>query len=439
MADDASHRRRPEDIVAVYGLAHFGKSLFWNTSSLLFAFFLTETVGFAPDVMSYVLAGSLAFNGVADYLVGRLLGRWVRKASTAVLAQLAGGGLAAIAFILFAATGIVPAPVRLGYACATILIFRLGYSLFDVPQNAFMAFASSTDEARATLASARYIAAGASILLISLIFAPVLRETDPLRQASHFLAIAVALSVIVCLTSAALAWSVRTHPVGTPVRTAEPPGQAAQAPAGNLFPLILVAIFCLSLTSTAFTKLQAYFTAYALADPFSIGAFMACVAGGKVIAQPLWARLVTYWPLVSVFRWACLAMAGASAMFYFAGRAEPVGSLMSAFAFGASSGGVFMTLWSLLARAASSDPGQTTRRFGAFTFFSKMAQASGLILLGQVLSLFDYTAPSGRSELVLIMSGVPALGAFALLVLFLPWRRAFGPPAAARSGIAAAE
>lgn len=420
---DATPRTRRSDLVVVYGLAHFGKSLFWNTSSLIFAFFLTETVGLTPETMGYVLAASLAFNAVLDLSVGRALGRRVRSARAAAKAQFVGGLFAAAAFLAFSATALVGEGAQLVYALATVLLFRLGYSLYDVPQNAFMGFASATDAERATLAATRYIAAGGSILVIALVFAPIVRESDPDTQAMRFLQVTAALVLVSVICSAGLLRFALTRLQGKAGLLGTDGAQTlvasgAQGPR-DLFPFLLAGIFILSLTSPFFTKLEAYFTAYVLTHELSAMTFMACVAVGKTAVQPLWARLAAKTSLVTTLQWAAAAWGLAAFGFFALGRVEPWGTIATALAVGAASGGVFMALWSLLAREAGRDPSATTRRFGLFTFFSKNAQAAGMLALGYALGLFDYTGPDAAVVLSALMTGAPVLGGAALLVLAL--------------------
>lgn len=187
------------------------------------------------------------------------------------------------------------------------------------------------------------------------------------------------------------------------------------------FVLILASIFVLSLTSPFFTKLEAYFTAFVLEHPISAALFMACVAAGKVVAQPLWVLLTGMRSLAAVFRLAALAWGVSAGLFFLMGHLEPWGTMLSAFLFGGASGGVFMALWSLLARSAAINASDTTRRFGLFTFFSKTAQAISILVIGQMLSLFDYQAIGGQPFLMALMSGIPAVGALILGGVVIPY------------------
>ena len=58
-----------------YGLGHYGKGLFWHSSELLFAFFLTEQAGLPPVWMGTVLIAGILSSAGIDLLVGRALRR----------------------------------------------------------------------------------------------------------------------------------------------------------------------------------------------------------------------------------------------------------------------------------------------------------------------------------------------------------------------------
>jgi len=321
-----------------------------------------------------------------------------------------------MAFIAFCAAGFVPAGAQLGYALATILLFRLGYSFYDVPQNAFMSFASFDDRQRATLASTRYIAAGASVLLIALAFAPIIREADPDLQALRFLQLAMALAAISALCSGVLLLFSRQGGTATAGGDGDAEAQSVSGTRADLYPLVLGSIFIVSFCSPVFTKLEAHFTAFVLDEPLSATVFMACVAGGKVAAQPAWAAFANATSLTTALRTAALCWGLSAGLFFLIGRVEPWGTIVSASLFGAASGGVFMALWGLLARSAAVDPAATTRRFGLFTFFSKNAQALSILALGQALSLFAYDEAGGEPVLAALMAIGPAIGAVLLMV-----------------------
>lgn len=404
--------------VVVYGAAHFGKSLLWNASSLFFAFFLTETVGLAPLEMGIVLSISLFFNAVADFIIGRRLAKVVQNASSAAHVQLIGAVAASAAFVAFASAGFIGRDLAFAYTLVTVLLFRLGYSLYDVPQNAYMAFVSSTDAERARLAATRYIAAGASILLITSLFTPFVRTALPSAQAKGFLGLAVLLAV----TSVGCAVGLAFHgwKGAEPTTKSACSDQPAPTNRRDAYYWLLLSIFVLSTASPAFSKLEAYYTAYALKSETAASLFMVSVAIGKVATQPLWSIFAARTSLARCYSVAALAWAAAALLFASLGRAEPLGTILTAVLFGAASGGVFMSVWGLLALHAGTDRTRTTKRYGQFTFFSKTAQAMVILAIAVALDLFGYRSVEGGRAIVAIMSTGPALGG---MVLFWVSRR----------------
>lgn len=59
-------RRDRWSATAVYGAAHYGKSLFWYGGEVLFAFFLTEVAGLTPAHMAGVLAIGFLISAIFD-------------------------------------------------------------------------------------------------------------------------------------------------------------------------------------------------------------------------------------------------------------------------------------------------------------------------------------------------------------------------------------
>src|ERR1700736_3975768 len=159
----------------VYGLAHFGKSLLWHASELLFAFFLTEACGLPPHHMALILSGSLVLNAAADLVVGRYLSYRVETAAAAGRTQFRAALFSVCAFCAFGCAGLVPAPARFGFAIVAIIAFRLSYPFFDIPQNALLALTTSNDSERARVSSYRFIFGGVANIALASSFGPLLQ------------------------------------------------------------------------------------------------------------------------------------------------------------------------------------------------------------------------------------------------------------------------
>lgn len=174
-------------LAVAYGAAHFGKSLFWQSSLLFFAFFLTEIVRLQPMTMGLVLAASLVANGAMDWLVGRFARRLLRSARSAAVTQFCGAALAAAAFAMFAASGAPSPPAADISVLLSLLAFGIAYSLCDVPQSALISFVASTESARAKFSAARYVSSGFAVICVAGLFADIIAMGDEAEQGAYFL------------------------------------------------------------------------------------------------------------------------------------------------------------------------------------------------------------------------------------------------------------
>lgn len=373
--------------------------------------------------MGFVLGASMIANACLDLAIGFYYSRFVRDQQAAGLWQFFGAILAAVAFVAFCCAGLVPDKYQLIYALSTVFLFRFGYSSYDVPQNAYMAFATHNDQARSQFAATRYIAAGAALVSLTLVFGPLIRNLEPDQQGYLFALLALLLAVVSVVCSATLMVFTRKycpkHPLNKTVAKKVEAGVGLFAGESmGLYCLLLVSIFTLSFVSTAFSKLEAYFTAYGIESMLIAAYFMTSVALGKVLFQPFWMFTGSRFGLVTNLQLAALSLASACLMFYLLAGVGGGITLLAGFLYGAAWGGVAMSLWGLLASASSSDPSQTTKRYGAFTFCSKIGKSICVFALGYLLASFDYKeASDGADKLIAIMSITPMLGATLLFLL----------------------
>lgn len=403
-----------------YGFGHFCKSLLWNLSALYFAFYLTEVAGIPSHAMGRVMAVSLVFNAACDLLTGHWLARFVHDAGTAARLQFKGSLTAAGAFVVFATTGLVPAGLRTGFSLGALLLFRLGYSLLDVPQNSFMAFVSTTNRERAALAGTRYIAAGLSMLLITLLVTPLVRMPNREGQAHLFFALAMTIAPLSVLGG----WLLHLVFRGDRRGLAAPALRGDHAGA-DIFPLLMLCITLFSLLASFFSKLESYLTAYVLAAHWSAALFMPTVALGQVTGQLIWPRIADRIGLPKMLMTACGGWLLTTAVLWLAICALPAAIVPTALLYAAMSSGVLMAVWSLLAQSCAAAPERTAWRYGLFTFCSKLGQAAAMLAIGEWLARFDYRGAANASNPLVTLGMLgPAVAAILIgFVAFLIWQR----------------
>ncbi|MDP9013668.1 MAG: MFS transporter [Pseudomonadota bacterium] len=422
--------------LGAYGLAHYGKSLIWYSSELLFAFFLTETCGLPSRLMGHALALSLVVSGLADLLVGRVLGPRVRSVTTAASFQLAGAVATGATLLLFSVTGFMLPVVRFSFALLTGLTFRVAYALYDTPQNAMLSLASTEERSRTRLSSIRFVFSGLATLSIAAVAVPLLNG-DAKNHTANFtlfsgglLAMGIVSSVLV------LAISRSRRELGRESEPAPPDfctDEKAFA-AGGLT-LILAIGFVVSAATLVFTKLEPYFVAYVLQSQFARGSVMISIAVGGIAGQPLWAWLATRWSLPPAFRISALVMTlGATAFLGLGGQGVGAAAL-AGFVYGVGSNGLGMLIWVALANfAAPHGSGgrahSTTMVFGLFTFVLKSGSAVAVEFVAEVLAGID-TAAATSWSLVGPMGVMPLLGGLICLFAasYLPDARESGSAA----------
>lgn len=174
MSTGARSLGQDRGLTLAYCAAHFGKSLFWNCGTLLLAFFLTEVAALPPMVMGAVLAGSLLLSGATDVIMGRTMRKQLSCTRSAAMLQVWGCVFASLALLGLFMAPLVSGSARTGWVLATLLAFRVAYSVYDTPQNALMTLATADAWSRSRVAALRVATSGMAALLLAAAILPFL-------------------------------------------------------------------------------------------------------------------------------------------------------------------------------------------------------------------------------------------------------------------------
>lgn len=405
----------------VYGLAHLGKGLFWYTSELLFAYFLTEIVGLSPPHMGAVIASGFVLSAAIDLLIGRGLAGYLASAASASRLQLVGAVICSISLIAVFVGAWLPAHCRFGYALATSITFRLGFATYDIPQNALMALATQDRPGRLRLASIRIWFSGAATLVVATTIGPLVAQRGAPDAVTFLLGLA-ALFALAAIGSAWLLARLWHHPPPPATPAAAPPVPPPTLPSatrGRLppdFRLLLLVMVATSMFTPAFGKLEPYFAAYALRSAWWGGAVIMLMAVGIVVGQPLWLRLSARTPGGKVMLANALLQVVALTIFWSAGARCPATSAGAAFLFGLGNGGVGMVQWAAFSETvARLGRHRAGFSYGLFAATSKLSLAAGGLLLATALGGVAFR--DGDSEaLICLMAVLPGMGALCCVV-----------------------
>lgn len=414
--------RRPTTTITLpYGFAHFGKSLFWYASEVLFAFFLTEVCRITPWHMAIILSASIAVNATADTLVGSVLTRRMETLDGAVRLQTWGAVISGISLIGFLSSGLAPAPIRFVYAVATLMLFRLAYAAYDVPQNVILALASRSPADRNTLAAMRIFGSGIAGLVMSVVFVPLIAGKTTQVQALNTAVLAIGMTSCAVLTAFILRAKGRTV-VLTGVSAASE--TAAKGKIGLPAVALLAANLLFSSGTAFFTRLEPYFAAYGAQSRLAGATVMLVIAMGGLVAQPcfaLLARRYSTWRLLTTST--LIQIAGCGAIYFTLLRSSPAAVTLASLGYGFGAGGAMMLSWVVLTDLVALSRISAPRIFGLFTFASKLGLALSTLMLGLLLSRGDYhTQWQANVPLISMMTFSPLVGALAYLLFAITYK-----------------
>ncbi|MBV2150082.1 MFS transporter [Sphingobium sp. AS12] len=391
-----------------YGFAHLGKSLFWYTSELLFAYFLTEFVGLSIHHMGAVLATGFLIGAAVDLVVGFGLERRLTTASSASHIQFVGAILCSASLIAVFLGASMPMEFRFGYALAAGIVFRLGFAAYDIPQNALMALATVDTHGRMRIASTRIWFSGAATLIVAFTVGPLIARRDQPEAVSFLLGLAVLFAIVAIGSAWLLLHLLRDQ------RPEARPGTVAAFPRVRLpadFWLLLLVMAATSIFTPAFGKLEPYFATYALRSAWWGGVVVILMAAGIVVGQPVWLHLCTRMAGGLVMLLNALLQIVALTAFWLIGPAHPIASAVAAFMFGLGNGGVGMVQWAAFSETVTRlGPSRTGFSYGLFAAAGKLSLAVGSLLLAAVLAPIDFRGPDG-ADLIILMVAIPGVGA----------------------------
>lgn len=358
--------------------------------------------------MGSVLALGFLANAAIDVVVGFRLQRFMRNPRAAGRLQLVGSVACSLSLVLVFLGAWLPVELRFAYSLAIGIAFRVSYALYDIPQNALMALATSNTASRLRLASARIWFSGVAILIVASAIGPLIGAHVNSGRPDFLFVLASAFA-IVAIPSAWLLNCLLRHATQSPGEVHK--GSGPSEPMSRAFWLLLFVMFASSLLTPLFSKLEPYFATYVLRSPWWGGAIVIAMAVGIMAGQPVWPRVCRHRSHgMAMVITASIQITGLAAFLLIGGN-HPGYSTVAAFVFGLGNGGVGMVYWAafseVVARRGSASAASS---YGLFTATAKIAQAGGGLLLGLALTKIDFQG-EGSAMLTPLMVTLAGLGA----------------------------
>jgi GPH family glycoside/pentoside/hexuronide:cation symporter len=396
-------------ITLVYGFAHLGKSLFWYSSEILFAFFLTEIAGLPAHEMGIVLATGFLVSAVIDLGVGHGLQRRLADAASASRLQLLGSILCSIASLIVFFGASMPAELRFSYAIGAGIAFRFAFAAYDIPQSALMALATTDPESRLRLASTRIWFSGAATLAVAASVGPLVATHDGPGGIGFLLGLTAIFAFAAIVSAWLLARRLRDH-VPPDASAERPDSVVTRKRARSEFWLLLLIMVATAAFTPAFSKLEPYFATYTLRSAWWGAIVIFLAAAGILVGQPIWLALCRKGSRATI-AFGCALLQIVALLAFWLGAQNPPAAACAALLFGLGNGGVGMVQWAAFSEAVNGmAPSRTGPSYGLFAATGKIGFACGGLLIATMLSTIDFRG-AGSAHLPTMMTAITALGA----------------------------
>ena len=417
MANPAPPRFRL--LASAYSGAHYGKSLFWYMTELLFGFYLAEIYELRPGTIGGLLAAFLLWDAISDPLLGLVFARYRVSTRALLNAQLAGACLSAVTFwLVFWKPPLNETGLTI-YALLVGLAFRTAYTVFDVPQNTLLPRIATNRNERLMLSSLRTGCSAVASLTVSLASAVILLKKDTAEQANGF-AFAAALFVCVTLGTTFILSRIASSQTDQGPSARQPPTHALRLIFSDpVLVSIFGAIFFLSTGWPLFGKLVPFFAGYVREAPAATGTLLTAMTLSALLSQPLWILAGRQMGRQTLLFIALATMMSGASIFGLFGQTQAAASLVGIVLMAAANSALSLLTWTALADRLShlkSAHVNDVLAFGVFTFASKLALSVGGLTLGGTLIFIGYEtnmplAEDDQRHLTLIMAAGPALTA----------------------------
>lgn len=206
----------------------------WSFADLLFGYFAHVQMGLSASATGWIIFISLVYSGALDVLAAALLSAFPGHEEGVPRLQLLGAALTAIASALLFSPLALPSDPLFFWLLAISLLFRTGYALYDVSQNALVSLLPRDDREAQRYVTTRttlsYVAKVAVALASFLIIGTGERQGSPL-----------AVILPIAAMTLAAAYPMARHRIGND-RTNEGESLAGSPPPMRLLAPVLAAV-----------------------------------------------------------------------------------------------------------------------------------------------------------------------------------------------------
>ena len=415
-----------------YSSGAFTKSLQWNSTEFLLLYFLAEVQGVGAAIAGGILLVSFIWAGVLDVVVAR----WLDKYSVnyqkviAYSTPLCVGSFA----LLFWPVQLYDEQ-KIPYYLVTIMLFRLGYTLIDIPHNALLGTLSQDSKERTSLSAYRVGFNSFAVLLFAIVSGVILNilDADKSLQQIFMISCISLLFTINLFLSIKPIWHIQHQ--HKPDDGLNVTVNVYKALLSNR-PFLVLIIFTLLAESllTVFYKSSVYMAGMVLENEQLTTGLLIGLAMGKIIAMPAFSYFMRFLEKQQAIVIACLGHTFCMLVFYVISPESLITMGILFFLCGFFLGALQMLIWAAIPDTIEFgkyyfNVANNALTFGFYHFFMRVSNGISFGLLALVLMIVEQplgTVAVRSDALVLCTTLLAGLGGMIgiLIIRFYPLNHA---------------
>jgi len=370
-------------------MGNAGKNALASMIEVYGLYYCTQVLGVPPGLAGMVIMLSLAWDAIADPLIGYAADRQISRRPSIIPFFLVGIPGSALAFLAFFHSALLPASLHILAIAACLIVFRTAYTLVDIPHNCLLVFAARHPRDRTSLASLRIFFSAIGKLAVTVMAAWLFKDRAAEDTATGFATLSFAATAIFVGALGLSAWSARSIRI-PPYRSQ---AFAPLSATWGLFrtekhlrsALILTALNSISTPGIGIGLI--YISTYATGSPEWGAKAVVAHAVAQAIAPLVWSRIARpRWDR----RYVMIAAYGLLALACLGGCLVPVTLpmlILVAVVSGFAMGGAFMLNWAYFADAIEAAQGKvdvsmTMSYFGVYAITNKLCHGAAQSLAG---------------------------------------------------------
>ncbi|WP_019961107.1 MFS transporter [Woodsholea maritima] len=438
-----------------YASGNFGKNILWNTLEIFLIFYLTDILGVNPAKAGLIVLLSVIWDALLDPLVAvsadKTQSRWGKYGPYIMI----GAPLASLSFMAIFLMGHWGLSMPFFVVVAMIMVFRMAYTIIDLPHNALIARVTRDGHVRSRIAITRFMFSATGSFTLSIASIAIFSAPTPQGQAENFLIFAY-IAALLSLGAMWVSWfSVRRFDIEGPagqINLVDIPRALGVVLRHRNGLIVLSLAFISGMSLPIFGRMLSYYSKYYL-DDFNyqwavwpsmidldvvistqncVGYALAALMMGQFLFSFVLLRGAKYLTKAQILRLSHGIIVMAMIIFAVWPPHRLWGLVSIAFIVGLGSAGIWSVIWGMAPDIVDQIESQYGFRpegmfIGCTIVFMKLANGLGNGLMGASLDALGYVANAVQSPLTLkglhiISWGWPILGSVACIGLLQIYR-----------------